>query len=313
MYYNKLANSSFEVSFCKGENMAKSQAEGLVLRKYSGFYYVQGGSQVYECRLRGKIREKVVTGDRVIFTVLEPGKGVIEEVLSRRTELYRPPIANVDLVLIILACDRPAPSPMLLDRLLILAGWYGIEPCIIMNKSDLVPAPKAQDIMEYYPRVGYRMLITSALNGRGVRELTQMVDSNIAVLAGPSGVGKSSLLNAILPGKSLLTQEVSLKIGRGKHTTRHVELFPLENGGWIADTPGFSVLDLPGVKREELAGYFIEFKEPARWCRFTDCLHNQEQDCGVKEAVDRGEIAAFRYQNYLSLLSEVIERERCYR
>lgn len=293
--------------------MTGSRGEGLVLKSLSGFYYVQApDGEVYECRLRGKIRTRVLTGDQVVYTKLENNRGVIEQILPRSTQLYRPPIANVSMLFIVLACARPRPSLMVLDRLLIMAGWHGLESCIVMNKSDLTPEPEAVSIINYYPQIGYRLVQTSALDGQGVEELSRVVGSGIAVLAGPSGAGKSSLLNRMLPDISLEIQDVSRKLGRGRHTTRHVELFPLNEGGWIADTPGFSVLELPRMKREELATYFIEFQEPAVGCRFADCLHYQERDCGVKEAVNRGEITSFRYENYISILGEVIEKERSY-
>ena len=292
--------------------MTGSRGEGLVLKSLSGFHYVQASDgEVYECRLRGKIRARVLTGDQVVYTTLENNRGVIEEILPRSTQLYRPPIANVSMLFIVLAYARPRPSLMALDRLLIMAEWHGLESCIVMNKSDLTPEPEAVSIIEYYPQIGYQLLQTSALNGQG-GEVTGVVGNSIAVLAGPSGAGKSSLLNLMLPDVSLEIQEVSRKLGRGRHTTRHVELFSLHEGGWIADTPGFSALELPRMKREELAMHFIEFQEPASGCRFADCLHHQERDCGVKEAVNRGEIASFRYENYVSILGEVIEKERSY-
>lgn len=293
--------------------MAETQLEGLVVRRYSGFYYVFTEETVFACKLRGKIKDKVLTGDRVVITVLGAGTGIVERVLPRRTELERPPIANVDTVLIVFSCDCPEPSLVLLDRLLVLASCYDLRPCIVLNKCDLDPAPRAVDIIDYYPRAGYKLILTSAVNGEGIDEVVKEVEDSISVLAGPSGVGKSSLLNAVFPDRYLPTQEISEKTGRGRHTTRHVELFSLENGGWIADTPGFSVMDLPRMKREDLARHFIEFEPLAAYCRFADCLHHQEENCAVKESVSRGEIAQFRYQNYCSFLGEVIEAERCYR
>ncbi|HOV42572.1 MAG TPA: ribosome small subunit-dependent GTPase A [Syntrophothermus lipocalidus] len=293
--------------------MSETQREGLVVRRYGGFYYVFTGEAVLACKLRGKIRDQVVTGDRVVITVLGTGTGVVEKVLPRRTELVRPRIANVDKVFIVFSCNCPEPSLVLLDRLLVLASCHGLYPYIVLNKCDLDPAPRAVDIIDYYPRAGYKLILTSAVNGEGIDEVVKEVEGSISVLAGPSGVGKSSLLNAVFPDRYLPTQEISEKTGRGRHTTRHVELFSLENGGWIADTPGFSVMDLPRMKREDLARHFIEFDPLAAYCRFADCLHYQEENCAVKESVSRGEIAQFRYQNYCSFLGEVIEAERCYR
>jgi len=293
--------------------MAEAQREGLVVRRYSGFYYVYTGDDVFACKLRGKIKYKVLTGDRVVITVLGEGSGIVEKVLPRRTELVRPPIANVDKVMLVFSYDCPEPSLVLLDRLLVLASYHNLSPCIVLNKCDLEPSARARQIMEYYPRAGYRLVKTSVITGEGMSELIKEAEGSISVLAGPSGVGKSSLLNTIFPDKQLPTQEVSEKTARGRHTTRHVELFALRENGWIADTPGFSVTDLPRMKRRELARHFIEFESHADHCRFIDCLHCQEEECAVKEAVARGDIAQFRYQNYCSFLAEVIESERCYR
>lgn len=294
--------------------MLNKKVEGLVLKKYSGFYYIEDQQKcIYQCRLRGKIKELVATGDRVIISVLEPGSGVLEEVLPRKSELYRPRIANVTLVLIVLACNQPAPSTMLLDRLLVLANFHGLRTCLIMNKCDLEPHESAKTIMDYYPRAGFTTLCTSVPNHAGIDRLEEEIRGEIAVFAGPSGAGKSSLLSRLLGGLEVETQEVSRRIGRGKHTTRHVELFRLQSDGWIADTPGFSMLDLPPMPSRDLKNYFPDFEEYAEGCRFADCMHAGEADCSVKMAVQNQNIPEFRYQNYTALLSELAEKERCYR
>lgn len=293
--------------------MKNSEVEGVVLKKYSGFYYVQQAGKVYECKLRGKLKEPVLSGDKVVISVLPDDKGVIEKVLPRQNELLRPRIANVSMVLIVMCNDKPAPSLALLDRLLFLAYYNQLVPYIILNKVDIAPDPKAMLIKDYYPNAGFNFLETSAVKGTGIEELRQIIKGEIAVFAGPSGAGKSSLLNALTEGNlKVKTQEVSTKIGRGKHTTRHVELYPLEGGGFIADTPGFSVLDLPDISRNELSRYFPDFSDFALSCKFNNCLHWKEKECGVIEAVKQGAIAEFRYNNYLDMLEEVIENERCY-
>lgn len=294
--------------------MTVTQAEGLVLKNYNSFYYVQDTSKtIYECRLRGRIKERLFSGDRVIITCLEQDKGVIEKILPRKNELYRPKIANVSLVLIVLAGYRPAPSLMLLDRLLFLSIYNKLTPIIVLNKCDLPLDDRANTILNYYPQNGFNFIMTSAKKGTGIDQLQQAIIGEIAVMAGPSGVGKTSLLNTLCDRKNAPTGEVSEKIGRGKHTTRHVELYPLDSGGWIADTPGFSVLDLPTIRREELTDYFPDFYRFVKDCRFSDCIHFKETDCGVKRAVNNQLISSIRYNNYISMLEEVIANERCYK
>ncbi|MEQ8173635.1 MAG: ribosome small subunit-dependent GTPase A [Syntrophomonadaceae bacterium] len=294
--------------------MPQARVEGLVLKKYSGFYYVQDQDKnLYQCRLRGKIKDLVTTGDRVMISPLESGSGILETVLPRSSELYRPRIANVTLVLIVLACNQPAPSTVLLDRLLVLTMHKGLRPCLVLNKSDLEPDNNAQLITDHYPRAGFTVIKTSALDCTGVDFLKEQIQDEIAVFAGPSGTGKSSLLNQLVGGGYAATGELSDKIGRGKHTTRHVELFPLPSGGWLADTPGFSMLDLPDISSRELGKLYPDFEELSRDCRFSNCLHARETDCAVREAVATGQIPDFRYNNYLNLLAEVMEKERCYK
>ncbi len=294
--------------------MTANKAEGLVLKRYSGFYYVQDEQyQIHECKLRGKIKDPVFTGDRVRFTPLEAGKGILESIIPRKNELYRPRIANVNLLLIIMACKQPAPSLILLDKLLLLASFYSITPQILLNKSDLPPDSKSVFIEDYYPRMGLPPIKTSAIKKTGIDNLRIVIENKITVFAGPSGAGKSSLLNALVDGVSVKTQELSKKVERGKHTTRHVELYPLESGGWIADTPGFSQLEIPAIKSSELASYFNDLSSVAGECKFNDCLHQGEKECAVKDAVNEGLIAQSRYQNYISILEEILAKERSYK
>jgi ribosome biogenesis GTPase len=289
--------------------------EGLVLKRYSGFYYVQDtNEQLLECKLRGKVKKDIIlVGDRVRITRTGEGQGIIEEVLPRSVELVRPAIANVNQAVVVMSFDQPTPNLKLLDRLLILIEHLALGAVIVLNKCDLPGNQTVEMIIDYYQRIGYPVIQTSTTIGAGLTELTASMIGKITVIAGPSGVGKTSLLNLLVPGRELKTGEVSHKLGRGKHTTRHVELFPLSSGGWVADTPGFTVVDNPPIKREDLSRLFIEFAGPAEECRFLDCLHSGEVDCGVKDAVKDGLILNSRYQNYLTILEEVIERERCYR
>ncbi len=285
--------------------------EGVVVRTYGGFGYVWEGSVVLECSLRGRFRyekKQVLAGDKVLVRVESSGKGVIEEILPRRTVLTRPPIANVDQAVIVFAVREPDPSPQLLDRLLLMAEINRVRPLICFNKADLITSGQVDLLSRYRPL--YRTVLTSAKRGEGLDLLLSMLKGSTSVFAGPSGVGKSTILNAILPGVRLKTGELSAKLKRGRHTTRHVELIPLPQGGFVADTPGFSNLDLPAVEPSELSGYFPEMAAVAGRCRFADCLHRQEPGCAVKAAVADGSICGERYRHYLEFLDEVIVKRR---
>ncbi|HHY59765.1 MAG TPA: ribosome small subunit-dependent GTPase A [Clostridia bacterium] len=289
--------------------------EGIIVRGYSGFYYVQTGSETWECRLRGKYRVKhqdFLVGDRVLITPVGQQKGVIEKVLERKNQLVRPPVANVEQVVIVVSLDSPPPDLMLLDRLLVLAEFHGLDSVIVFNKADLVTPAAMEKFRSVYENIGYRVILSSARTLMGIDALRESLKDKISVLAGPSGVGKSSLLNAVQPGLSLKTGEVSHKTKRGRHTTRHVELMRLAEGGFVADTPGFSRLNLTDMTREELSDYFPEMSRLRSNCRFSSCLHYTEPDCAVRSALDAGLIDSGRYHHYLYLLEEVMANERRY-
>lgn len=288
--------------------------EGILVKSVGGFYFVEHEGKIYECRLRGRLRlqeEEILPGDRVQFQEIAPGQGVIGGILPRKTKLERPAVANIDQVIIVFALSEPPPDLELLDRLLVLSLASGTEPVICWNKADI-----AREEFLYLPGLyeglGYRVLITSARTGQGVDLLREILKDHISTFAGPSGVGKSSLLNAIEPGLNLRTGEVSRKKGRGRHTTRQVELLRLKEGGMVADTPGFSRLYLTEIKREELATYFLEMAPHENQCRFHSCLHRAEPGCAVRRAVEEGRIPRHRYEHYLKFLAEVIEAERSY-
>ncbi|MCL6476981.1 MAG: ribosome small subunit-dependent GTPase A [Peptococcaceae bacterium] len=288
--------------------------DGVITKAYGGFYFVNDGKHLWRCTLRGVFRHRkvdVMVGDRVAVKPGNGKQGVVVEVYPRRNALVRPPVANVDRAVIVFAVRDPEPSLALLDRLLIHAGSAGIRPVICLNKVDLA-AGSVPEITGPYAAAGYTVIKTSAINGTGIEDLRNIIKEGISVFAGPSGVGKSSLLNAVQPGLSLKTGEVGPKIKRGRHTTRHVELLPLGEGGLVADTPGFSSLFLPDVEREELAYFFPEMEKYVPECRFTGCLHRSEPDCAVKAAVNRNDIDGGRYERYLNILEELIERERSY-
>jgi len=300
--------------------------KGVVIRAYGGYYYVHDGKKVWECKLRGRFRlkkEKVLVGDRVLINTLDQKSGIVEKLLPRRSELIRPKVANVDIAVIVLAIKEPAPDLYLLDRVLLLVEDAEVKPVICCNKIDLIMKNIKRELEEdqiyklpeldwlgVYRDAGYDVVAVSAKTRMGINRLKALMVGNINVLAGPSGVGKSSLLNAIQPGFSLKTGRISKKLKRGKHVTRHVELLLLDDGGLVADTPGFSSSYLPNIRREELQEYFPEIKKWRDGCRFNMCLHLNEPDCAVKEAVSSKKIAPFRYQHYLDFLQEVIEQER---
>jgi ribosome biogenesis GTPase / thiamine phosphate phosphatase len=293
----------------------KRMPEGIVLKSYSGFHYVQEGEKLWECSLRGRFRlnkHSILPGDRVKIIPRDEKSAVIDEIFPRDNELIRPSIANVEQLVLVFAIKDPIPNLNLVDRMIILAEANGIKPVICFNKNDLVHEMEREEILATYQATDYPILFTSAAEGLGKEEIVQHLTDRISVFAGPSGVGKSTLLNLIQPGLGLKTGEVSEKIKRGKHTTRHVELIPLDFGGWVADTPGFGTLFLPEMKREDLPYYFPEMEPYLDTCKFNGCLHNKEPQCGVKNAVNDGKINVQRYEHYLQFLDEVITRERRY-
>lgn len=290
--------------------------EGIILKGYSGFYYVLANDKEYECSLRGKYRLKkqdFLTGDHVLISVTEHGlnNAVIEEVLPRKNQLLRPPMANVTQAIIVISVKNPPPDLQLLDRLLIIVDNEGITPIICFNKIDLAEED-GHDLASLYKGAGYKVILTSTKKELGIVELKEQLKNQVSVFAGPSGVGKSSLLNKIRPGLALKIGEVGEKSQRGKHTTRYTKLIPMQDGGLVADSPGFSRLNLPDMKREELSSFFPEFNAYVNLCKFNTCLHYQEPGCEVKAALDKGLIDARRYKNYLTFLLEVITNERSY-
>lgn len=290
-------------------------ATGIVLRGTGGFYDVRddyGG--MIRCRPRGRMRLDnltILAGDRVAYTLLEQGLGVIEEILPRRSVLTRPSVANIDQLIVVSACARPNPQLTLIDRLMVLAESNGIEPMLCLNKIDLVTNDVAQNLATTYERAGYEVLKCSAKMGTGIDELRLALMGRVSSFAGPSGAGKSSLLNAIKPTLSLVTSAVSEKTGRGRQTTRQVELIELEHGSYVADTPGFSQLQLDGIDILDLGSYFPEIDRRSSDCRFSSCLHRSEPDCSILEAVEVGEIAQSRFDSYLLFLEE-LEQARIY-
>ncbi|HSQ89664.1 ribosome small subunit-dependent GTPase A [Romboutsia sp.] len=290
---------------------------GQIIKGIGGFYYVDTENGLYECRARGIFRKQKITplvGDRVSISVVDEvtKKGVVEEIEKRDTELVRPPIANVDKALIVFAIKNPKPNLSLLDRFIVLAEKENLEIVIVLTKADLDADNILDELKNIYELSGYKVIPVSNKTKLNIDKIKEELRGNIVVFAGPSGVGKSSLLNEIDKNFKLQTGEVSDKIKRGKHTTRHAELLKLECGGLVADTPGFSSLTLDDIGETELKEYFIEFDEFDN-CRFgSRCVHENEPSCAVKEAVENGEVSKQRYESYIQLLNEIKQGKRRY-
>ena len=296
-----------------GTGTTNTKKKGVVLTNYAGFYYVEDeNGMIFTCKIRGKLKSRVITGDQVIFSPTNDTEGMIENVLSRINQLERPRIANISLALIVLAVNEPKPDLFLLDRLLWLTHYHRIRPCIVLNKSDLPPDSETLKIQRAYCEPYFQCIAVSSRTSEGIAEIKAVINREIAVMAGPSGVGKTSLLNLLLPGIEQRTQTISQKMQRGRHTTRHVELYSLPDSGWIADTPGFSQLEMPPIDRWSIADYFPDFAPYIPHCRFRDCLHHKENDCAVKVAVENGEILRERHEHYLMMVEEASIKEKKY-
>lgn len=284
---------------------------GLIIKALSGFYYVSVEDAVYECKPRGVFRKNnddIFVGDMVEISLLPQDKGVIENVLPRKNFLSRPPVANIDKMFIISSYVTPAPNTVIIDTMTAIAEDKGIEPIIVFNKSDMGDFSQIADI---YRSAGFKVYIVSATNNIGIDELRAELYNSVSVFTGNSGVGKSSILNALFGKDFLKTGEVNEKLGRGRHTTRHTELFSIENGGFIADTPGFSSISIEQsdvLYKENLQYAFREFEEHLGNCRFTSCSHTCEKGCAVIDAVNEGKISKSRFESYKMLYSELSKR-----
>lgn len=283
--------------------------EGIIVKALSGFYYVDCGSETVACRARGKFRHEKVSplvGDRVTVTVQPGGAGTVEEILPRKNQFWRPAVANIDYLVVVASGATPVTDPFLIDRVVAVAERQGCESVICFNKWDL---EQPRDLFEVYRCAGFPTLRVSAETGEGLEELSTLIAGKACAFTGNSGVGKSSILNALDPNFRLPVGQVSEKLGRGRHTTRHVELFRLENGAMIADTPGFASFEEEGVgcPPEELQYAFREFKPYLGKCRFLDCAHGKEKGCAVLEALARGEIAQSRHDSYVRLYAQAKE------
>lgn len=290
--------------------------QGKIIKGIAGFYYVHtADGKVYECKAKGvfrKDRKKPLVGDDVLFDVLdeEALSGNIREIYPRKNELIRPAVANVDQALVIFSFVRPAPNCNLLDRFLIMMEGQGI-PCVIcFNKKDIASEKETEELLTAYRQSGYPLLAVSTVTGEGMDKLKAILSGKTTTVAGPSGVGKSSLINLLQPKAGMETGEISSKIERGKHTTRHSQLIALSGNTYIMDTPGFSSLLLAVSEKEELAAYYKEFTPYEPGCRFGGCSHIYEPDCGVKQALSEGKISPIRYKNYTLLYTEIKDKKR---
>ena len=293
--------------------------QGKIVKGIAGFYYVHVPDKgIYECKAKGIFRkenQKPLVGDDVEIQILdeEESKGNIEKLLPRKSELIRPAVANIDQALVIFAIVKPQPNFNLLDRFLIMMEQQSI-PCIIcFNKADIDEEEEGISYEEMYRACGYKTLQVSAKTGQGIDELKEMLVGKTTTVAGPSGVGKSSIINELQTGIRMETGAISTKIERGKHTTRHSELIAMEENTYILDTPGFSSLGLFDLEKEDLAKYYPEFVNYERYCKFAGCAHMNEPVCGIKEAVEDGEISNLRYENYKLLYQELKDKKKYYK
>ena len=291
--------------------------QGKIMKGIAGFYYVHANENqtIYECKAKGVFRNnhiKPLVGDNVEMEVLdeEHKKGNLVTILPRKNELIRPAVANIDQALVIFSIVKPSPTFNLLDRFLISMKRQGIDSIICFNKKDIATSEEQKKLKDIYESCHYKVIFVSAQENQGMDEVEELLRNKTTAVAGPSGVGKSSIVNRLQPMALMETGEISVKIQRGKHTTRHTEIIAIKENTYIMDTPGFSSLSLFDVEKEELKMYFPEFDEFEKFCRFQGCAHINEPNCGVKEALEEKKISEIRYGNYVGLYTEISEKRR---
>ncbi|GAA0495287.1 ribosome small subunit-dependent GTPase A [Salinibacillus aidingensis] len=292
--------------------------KGKIVKALSGFYYVEVPNKgIYQCRGRGLFRKQKITplvGDRVEIDITDNGDGYVTKIYERNNELVRPPVSNIDQAIIVTSAAKPDFNALLLDRFLVLIEAKRIEPVIVLTKMDLVSSEaerQMEAVQKIYENIGYSVVRLSSKDKNQVQQLVPYIEGKTSVIAGQSGVGKSSLLNALKPGLDLEIGDISETLGRGKHTTRHVEFISM-NDGYVADTPGFSSLDFREIVAEELPECFPEMVDRQDGCKFRGCKHFKEPKCAVKDAVQTGDIPEFRYNHYLQFLEEIQSRKPRY-
>ena len=280
--------------------------EGIIIKGIGGFYYVEADGQIYECKARGVFRKsgiKPLAGDRVRISINDNAENTINEIAERSSVLVRPPVANVDRLFIVSSVCEPKPVLLIIDRMTALAVNQGIEPIVVFTKNDL---ESANEYIEIYRKAGIKAFSVSCVNGDGVEDVKEELKGHISAFCGNSGVGKSSLLNAIDPELALKTGEISDKLGRGRHTTRHSELFKVE-GGYVADTPGFSSFETDETEpilKDSLPFAFKEFEKYIGQCKFTSCLHTKDKGCRIIQAVEEGDIPVSRHESYCFMMEQ---------
>lgn len=280
---------------------------GLIIKAISGFYYVEAADTLYECKARGVFRKKGISpsvGDRVTISLMNDGKASLDDVLPRKNYLIRPPLANLDRLFIVSSVAEPSANTVIIDKITAVAVSKGIEPIVIFTKSDLADC---SELLEIYKKAGIKALQYSIKDKTGSDEIISLLENKISAFTGNTGVGKSSLLNSLFPNLNIETGEISRKLGRGRHTTRHSELYKV-GGGYVADTPGFSTVDIERyeiIRRDELAYCFPEFEPYVNNCKFTSCSHTCERGCAVIDAVENGEIPVSRHNSYKFMYDEV--------
>ncbi|MDD2484554.1 MAG: ribosome small subunit-dependent GTPase A [Eubacteriales bacterium] len=281
--------------------------EGIIVKGIAGFYYVQTEELLYQCKARGIFRKKGVTpfvGDHVRITLTENNEAMIDEIFPRKNEFIRPPVANVDLFIIVVSVTRPEPNLSIIDKFLVMAEQEHTDIAVCFNKVDLAKENELTRLTDIYEGL-YPLVLTSSKTGRGIPELKKMLAGKTSALAGPSGVGKSTLLNLITQEESAETGEIGDKSKRGKHTTRHVELFKIDGNGFLFDTPGFTSFEVLDAKEDQLAFLYPEMQPYIGKCRYDNCRHLSEPACAVREALDQGKIHPSRYASYKDQMLEI--------
>lgn len=289
--------------------------QGKIIKGIAGFYDVAVGENIYRCRAKGIFRNqnvKPLVGDWVEIEILDEKdmEGNLTKILSRSNELIRPAAANVDQAIVVFAAKKPKPNYNLLDRFLMTMEKQDIPVIVCFNKKDLAKEKELEQLETIYENCGHQVVFISAREGNGIDEIRDLIQGKTTVLAGPSGVGKSSLMNQLNPDANMQVGAVSEKIQRGRHTTRHTELIMIEEGTFVLDTPGFSSLFIDSFEKEEVKDYFREFAPYEEQCRFLGCSHTHEPDCGVKKALEEGKISRIRYENYVNIYQELKEKRK---